>query len=136
MRQLRRAFRGQPVLLLWDGLSSHHSQTMQAYLATQTAWLEVERLPAYAPDLNPVEGLWANLKGTELANRCDLDIADTVLAAKLCGDEFPAPTGPDKRFLVMGCRACDLAANHDLPIGGIRPAGSWRAVEQAGSRPR
>lgn len=83
MRQLRRAFRGQPVLLLWDGLSSHHSQTMQAYLATQTAWLEVERLPAYAPDLNPVEGLWANLKGTELANRCDLDIADTVLAAKL-----------------------------------------------------
>jgi hypothetical protein len=28
----------------------------------------VERLPAYAPELNPVEYLWANLKGTELAN--------------------------------------------------------------------
>ena len=24
-------------------------------------------LPAYAPDLNPVEGLWANLKAVELA---------------------------------------------------------------------
>jgi hypothetical protein len=30
----------------------------------------VERLPAYAPELNPVEGLWSNLKskGGELAN--------------------------------------------------------------------
>jgi hypothetical protein len=28
----------------------------------------VERLPAYAPELNPVEGLWSWLKGTDLAN--------------------------------------------------------------------
>ena len=34
----------------------------------QWAWLTVERLPAYAPELNPVEFLWANLKGQELAN--------------------------------------------------------------------
>ena len=31
-------------------------------------WLVVERLPAYAPELNPVEGLWSWLKGTQLAN--------------------------------------------------------------------
>ena len=32
----------------------------------------MERLPAYAPDLNPVEALWSNLKGQELANlACD-----------------------------------------------------------------
>ncbi len=30
----------------------------------------VERLPAYAPDLNPVEQVWGNLKGSELANLC------------------------------------------------------------------
>ena len=30
----------------------------------------MERLPAYAPELNPVEDLWGNVKGTELANRC------------------------------------------------------------------
>jgi transposase len=28
----------------------------------------VERLPAYAPDLNRVEGLWSWLKATQLAN--------------------------------------------------------------------
>lgn len=81
LRQLRRHFRGQQVLLLWDGLNSHHSQTMNDYLKTQRPWLWTERLPAYAPDLNPTEGLWANVKGRELANRCDLDIADTIAAA-------------------------------------------------------
>jgi transposase len=41
---------------------------MRAHLEAQRDWLTVERLPAYAPELNPVEGLWANLKGVELAN--------------------------------------------------------------------
>ena len=34
----------------------------------QRSWLVVEPLPGYAPDLNPVEGLWSSLKGVELAN--------------------------------------------------------------------
>jgi transposase len=32
------------------------------------AWLRVFRLPAYAPDLNPVEGIWSVLKRGVLAN--------------------------------------------------------------------
>jgi transposase len=82
LTQLRRHFRGQRVLLLWDGLNSHHSGRMRNHLAAQAHWLTVERLPAYAPELNPVEGVWANLKGNELANRCDLEIADTIQAAQ------------------------------------------------------
>jgi transposase len=42
---------------------------MREFLADQD-WLQVDYLPAYAPQLNPVEGLWANVKGGELANRC------------------------------------------------------------------
>jgi hypothetical protein len=41
---------------------------MQRWLTTQQAWLVVKRLPAYAPDLNPVEGLWSCLKTAELAD--------------------------------------------------------------------
>jgi transposase len=41
---------------------------MLAWLRTQRSWLVVERVPAYAPDLNPVEGLWSSLKAVELAN--------------------------------------------------------------------
>jgi transposase len=40
---------------------------MRQWIRSQRDWLVVEYLPAYAPDLNPVEGLWANLKAVELA---------------------------------------------------------------------
>jgi hypothetical protein len=68
LEQLAGFYRGQRVVLVWDGLSSHWSSKMRAHLDTQRDWLTVERLPAYAPELNPVEYLWANLKGGELAN--------------------------------------------------------------------
>jgi DDE superfamily endonuclease len=48
--------------LLGDGLSSHWSHRMRTHMDTRRDWLTVERLPAYAPELNPVEFLWANLK--------------------------------------------------------------------------
>lgn len=41
---------------------------MSELLAGQRHWLEVRRLSAYTPELDPVEGLWANLKGHELAS--------------------------------------------------------------------
>jgi hypothetical protein len=68
LEQLAGFYTGQRVVLIWDGLSSHWSHKMRAHLDAQRHWLSVERLPAYAPELNPVEYLWANLKGGELAN--------------------------------------------------------------------
>ena len=43
---------------------------MADFLDGERDWLNVQRLPGYAPDLNPVETLWGNVKGKELANRC------------------------------------------------------------------
>jgi DDE superfamily endonuclease len=62
LKQLRRVLGGQKATLVWDGLGAHRSRAMRAFLAIQRDWLVVERLPAYAPDLNPVEALWSNLK--------------------------------------------------------------------------
>lgn len=70
LKDLRREMRGQKVILIWDGLPAHKSRIMTDYLHSQRDWLSVERLPGYAPDLNPVETLWGNIKGQELANRC------------------------------------------------------------------
>lgn len=56
--------------LIWDGLPSHRSKVMKAWIAQQRHWLVVERLPAYGHDLNPVELIWGNLKSSELANLC------------------------------------------------------------------
>jgi transposase len=68
LEQLAGFYAGQRVVLIWDGLSAHWSHRMRAWLDSQHDWLTVERLPAYAPELNPVEYLWANLKDLELAN--------------------------------------------------------------------
>jgi hypothetical protein len=59
LKQLRRFLRGAPVTLIWDNLPAHHSRVMGAWLQTQCHWLQVEYLPGYAHDLDPVEGLWA-----------------------------------------------------------------------------
>jgi transposase len=79
---LRPHFRGEQVILLWDGLPSHRSKLMTEFLAGQRHWLEVKRLPAYAPELNPVEGLWSNLKSQELANRCESHTQMVTIAAR------------------------------------------------------
>lgn len=69
LKQLRRHIH-RPVILLWDGLHAHRSRETAEYLHTQKHWLSVQRLPAYAPELNPVEGMWAWFKGTVTANLC------------------------------------------------------------------
>jgi transposase len=67
-----------PVLLIWDGLPSHRSRRMSDWVAGQRHWLSVERLPGYAPDLNPIESAWGNLKSAELANLCSATISDVA----------------------------------------------------------
>ena len=68
LKELKRHFRGTHVIMVWDGLPAHKSGKMNAFLAKQKDWLESELLPGYSPDLNPVEGLWNNIKSQELAN--------------------------------------------------------------------
>ena len=68
--------------VLWDGLSAYWSTKMRAWLDSQRDWLTVERLPAYAPELNAVEYLWANLKDLELANRPTTSLAEVADATE------------------------------------------------------
>ena len=70
LRDSKKQMRGQKVILIWDGLPAHKSRKMKQYLESQRSRLQVETLPGYSPDLNPVEDLWSNIKGQELANRC------------------------------------------------------------------
>ncbi len=63
--ELRGFLGGQKATLLWDGLPAHRSKVVRAWLRRQRSWLVVEPLPGYAPDLNPVEALWSNLKGVD-----------------------------------------------------------------------
>ena len=68
---------GGNVVLVWDNLNVHLGAELRAFTGAQ-AWLRVFRLPAYAPDLNPVEGIWSVLKGGVLANLAVASFAHLV----------------------------------------------------------
>jgi transposase len=51
-----------PIVLAWDNVNTHVSTVMRAFIATHHEWLTVVQLPANAPDLNPVEGVWSVVK--------------------------------------------------------------------------
>ena len=44
-----------PVIVIWDNLNTHLSRKMRVFTGGHPDWLTVIQLPAYAPDLNPVE---------------------------------------------------------------------------------
>ena len=57
------------LLIIWDGASIHRSNVVKRLLADGGAErIHLERLPSYAPDLNPDEGIWHWLKHVELRN--------------------------------------------------------------------
>jgi len=63
-----RRHRRKRVILLWDRLPAHRSRRVAVALQRHRSWLTVEWLPAYAPELNPLEPFWAHLDATALAN--------------------------------------------------------------------
>ncbi|MFE0945720.1 MULTISPECIES: transposase [Streptomyces] len=81
LEQIRTFYAREPVVLVWDGLSAHWSRGMRAWVAEQD-WLILERLPAYAPELNPVELLWSAIKTREQAHLAGDHLADVADAAK------------------------------------------------------
>lgn len=67
LRHLQRHVRGK-LLILWDGAAIHRSALVRDFVASTHGRIAVERLPAYAPELNPVEYMWGHLKTHEIAN--------------------------------------------------------------------
>lgn len=79
LRVLLRKIPGR-LLVMWDGAPIHRGQAVKDFLQRGAAKrLHLERLPGYAPDLNPDEGIWNYLKRVELANVCCVDLADLHL---------------------------------------------------------
>lgn len=63
------------IVIVWDGAPIHRSKKLKEYLAQGAAKrLHLERLPGYAPELNPDEGVWHYLKHVEFKNRCCADM--------------------------------------------------------------
>lgn len=68
LKVLQRHLRGRRLLVIWDGAPIHRSRVVSENPATTRGRVRAERLPAYAPELNPVEYLWAHLKEHEIGS--------------------------------------------------------------------
>lgn len=102
LRELLRHLRG-PVIVLLDNSSTHHGGPL-AELLRRHPRLHIEHFPAYAPELNPDEGVWSLAK-RELANGCPLDVDE--LMDDIIGSINELRTSPEK------LRGCILQS--DLP---------------------
>ena len=80
LRQLERQLPGE-ILLVWDRLVAHRAQGVQAFLGARP-YLHPFFLPPYAPELNPVEGVWAYLKTNPLANLTAADLETLTATAR------------------------------------------------------
>ncbi len=69
LQTLARQIRGK-LLIIWDGLPAHRSRVVTNFVESLDGHIVLERLPAYAPELNPAEYIWGYMKQRELANLC------------------------------------------------------------------
>lgn len=83
LKALMRQIRGR-LLIIWDGLPAHRSRLVRQYVESLDGRIVLERLPAYAPELNPVEYLFGYAKQRELANLCLRAIDDVRRYASGC----------------------------------------------------
>ncbi|MET9879528.1 transposase [Actinacidiphila glaucinigra] len=67
--------------MVWDKLRLHLTAGMKAFIEADAEWLTVFRLPTYAPDLNPQEGIWS-LVNREIGNLAAADLTQITRAVK------------------------------------------------------
>jgi transposase len=53
---------GAPLIWCWDNLNVHLDGRLTKFAAEHADWLRIIRLPTYAPELNPAEGVWSLLR--------------------------------------------------------------------------
>ena len=81
LRHLGRQLGG-PAILIWDRFMAHRAAKVKRFIGHRSQ-LESFFLPAYAPELNPVENVWAYLKMNPLANYAASDLESLTTGARL-----------------------------------------------------
>lgn len=81
LKALKTQIKGK-LLIVWDRLTAHRSRLVREFVETQKGRIQLEFLPGYAPELNPVEYVWGHLKCHELANLCATHIEQVKRSAR------------------------------------------------------
>jgi transposase len=81
LRRLKQQIKGR-LLVIWDGLAVHRSRLVMQFVESTDGRITLARLPAYAPELNPVEYIWGHLKRHALANYCPANLTQLSAEAR------------------------------------------------------
>lgn len=98
------------ILMVWDNAPSHKSETVKAYLGRQDKenpriWLE--NIPAYCPELNPIEQLWGYLK-----NKLENQFFNTTKALKKAVLEELNKISENKKLIIQFFKKEELSFYH------------------------
>lgn len=95
LKKLAKKYTNKRIVIFWDNASWHKSAEVRAFLAT-TNQFKLYNFPPYAPDLNPQEHVWKEMREKKLNNKLinDINIAaneaikfieDTIFKYKFFG---------------------------------------------------
>jgi transposase len=98
LKHLMRQIEGK-LLVVWDGSPIYRGQAVKDFLASgASSRLQLEQLPAYAPELNPDEGIWKHLKYVELKNLCCQSLSELRVELRKAKERLR-----HKRDVILGC---------------------------------
>jgi len=104
LKQLRRAL-GVPMALIWDRLGAHLGEPVAAWLVHNRRHVRAHLLPPYAPELNPVELIWAHAKSNPLANFAPAEIEELLAQTQVT----TLAIGDDEALLRSFIKHCPLS---------------------------
>ncbi|MGW6055490.1 transposase [Streptomyces sp. NPDC055189] len=143
------------MVVVWDNLSVHKDARLRAFIDARD-WITAVHLPPYAPDLNPVEGVWSLLRRSSQANTAFTDLdhlsmlyvmacAELGTAAMCLTGVSPPPDCPSRtrdHAYKLSKRPTDRAAEQatarprrsQLSGTDLSSRGSWRSRSPAWTR--
>ena len=88
-----------PLLVIWDRLPAHRSRLVREFIELSEGHIETEHLPPYAPELNPVEYIWAYLEAARAAQRLSQGLRGAERARPSSAAPHAPQTAPDNSLL-------------------------------------
>jgi transposase len=86
LKALTRTVAG-PIELVWDRLRAHYRGPVPEWLA-RTRRVRAHLLPAYAPELNPVELIWGYAKTNSMANFAPAELHELLVRTQQVAREI------------------------------------------------
>ena len=119
IRHLLRHIKGK-LIIVWDGAPIHRSRLVQDYVQGTGGRILLERLPAYAPELNPVEYMWGNLKQHQIGNLIatqawELSMAATAALRRMRRLKWSPFFGPPAKLWFRG--SCTMSRHFIFQVG-------------------